>query len=315
MNKKSKYLVDIIKPPKKRRLEIPQLIFEPSPKKEKTQKKTFGIGLTIILTTILLVLIIYSLTFINFNKIFKNAFRGLMGMESSLKNENVFKGITDEFGAEIKEISESIGDFTSTGKALFQLLIDTEYLFNNGLLLALNKNGDLILEKLENLKNNFWEISATTSNFNNQLSEDIDFSRIRNFISALIDWLKTEPEQHLLIHLSSEDKSVEFYSDIMIKNASIVNIASKNIENKTTKFGGIITVNMSVIEEISQIAGLNFETQNFPEFFPQILEKIANAEEGLKSVIYGKISNAFKNREIEVYFPDESIQSFFDGLR
>lgn len=308
-----KYLIDIIRPPKKRLTEIPQPILESAPKKTPT-KKTFGVGLTIFLITILIALFFYSLSFINISNVFKNAARSLLSSGLPQNNENIFKKINDEFRTQLKEIPQSIDAIASIGGAIFQSLNDFEYLKNYGLSLALNKKGNLILEKLENLKNNLEEISATIGKFNNQSFKDINFSGIENFIPVLINWLKTEPEQHLQIIFPDEDGAISFYADITIKNASIENIITKNTEDKAAKFGGKITVNLSVIKEIAKITELNFEEKNLPDFFPQILEKIADSEERLKSVIYSKISNAFQNKEIEVYFPNEAIQSFFNTL-
>lgn len=340
-----KHFTDISRPVKTVKaagIEIAQI-----PKTEMPKRKNpLRLILAIILAILLVYLLIYALSFINLGGVLKNAFQSLLSYKTPGKTENVFKKIVDEFKSQmegsglaplLKSIPEGFGDITAIGKTFLEIVEDTEYLSDYGLPLSLNQKGDLVIEKLENLKNNVIKIEEAVDGLRNQpippfyttgsvtttasplppLIENFDFDQTKNFLAALIDWLRAEPEQHLLMLFSAggQVSSEKFYSDITIQNASITNIITKNTEDETIKFGGIITINMPVVQEISQIVGLEFENQDFKILFLELLEKIANADKGLKSIIYGKIGDAFKNKEILISFPDAAIQSFFDELQ
>lgn len=104
-----------------------------------------------------------------------------------------------------KSLPESFGDVTSIGQGVLATLEDVDYLADYGLALALSQKGELVIEKLENLKTNTVKIKESASELRNQpltnfystssdsdfaSIENLDFDRIENFLAALIDWLK-----------------------------------------------------------------------------------------------------------------------------
>ena len=335
-DRRKKHFTDIIQPRK------PSETIKREPKrqiKRESPKKIKALRLALLVVSLLMATyLLFYISSLNIGDVFKNAFLSLLTPKTPQPTENVFKKFTDEVKNQMessgisdffKSLPASFGNIDSIGGNILSAMEDIEYLNDYGLALSLSQRGDLVIEKLKNLKNNFAEINESAIELKNQpfsrmignnyqttteetFLEKIDSKQIENFIAALIDWLKVEPTQHLLMVF--EDSEIKFYSDIALKDANIVNIATKNAKDKNTKFGGTITISMPVIEEISQISGFDFESQNFPDFFPQLLEKIANADKDLRPVIYGKIGDAFNNKEILVSFPDKAIQTFFEVL-
>jgi len=330
-----KRFTDITRPDEPTRAEEPIKITPLMPVKKTRPLRVAPIIVSVI---ILVYLFFYALSSLFGGEFLKNAFRSLLSAGTPEQSENVFKKFSEDLKKQmedsglsplLKSLPESFSSATSVGQGVLAALDDVDYLSEYGLALALNQKGDLLLEKLGDLKNNVRKIkeastalknqpfinlfatsSATTTDEMTTAIKSFDFNLIENFLAALIDWLKAKPEQHLLMVFSDK-----FYSDIAIKNANITNIVTTNVKNKTTKFGGMISIDMPVIQEISQMVGFDTETQGFSELFPQFLDKIANSDKNLRSVIYGKIGNAFTNKEILVSFPNEAIQLFFDEFR